>query len=156
MHQLKKSLSEVLRLTELKEDIELKCKQLSKQRDELEEDKLDLLAELSHIKTRLSEREESARLHETSSDLSKQLKLQQKLDDTLDELYKLESEKEKYRIRFEAASAEQNALIEKVNSVPPETTFIREFRGTRKSFRFLSFLSVCHLLISKNFFFLNL
>ena len=49
----------------------------------------------------------------SSNDINKNLKLQQKLDQMQEELYKLESEKEKYRVQFEAAKADQKNLIEK-------------------------------------------
>lgn len=100
------------RLSEIKDDLEDKCKVLEKKVDELSEDKIALLNEIDLIKVKLTERESLAR-NESNNDLNKQLKMQQKLDSTLEELYKLESEKEKYRIQYETAKAEQTSLIEK-------------------------------------------
>ena len=81
-YQLKKSLIEVNRLSELKEDMEQKCKQLDKQVGELQEDKQNLLGEIEFIKAKLVEKEEMAK-HENNEDLNKQiLSLQQKLDTT--------------------------------------------------------------------------
>ena len=48
-----------------------------------------------------------------SNDINKSLKLQQKVDQMQVELYKLESEKEKYRVQLEAAKTDQKNLIEK-------------------------------------------
>ena len=42
------------------------------------------------------------------------LKMQHKLDSMQQDLYRFESEKEKYRIQLEAAKAEQEILLEKV------------------------------------------
>lgn len=128
-YQLKKSLIEVNRLSELKEDMEQKCKQLDKQVGELQEDKQNLLGEIEFIKAKLVEKEEMAK-HENNEDLNKQiLSLQQKLDTTLDEMYKLESEKEKFRVQYEAALAEQSQLIERnveLNKKVNETQSLRD------------------------------
>ncbi len=101
------------RLNDLKEEIEQKCRRLDQQVAELNDDKHSLMLELDSLKSRLGEKEDLER-RESSSDLSKQLMLQQKLESTLEELYKLESEKEKYRIQYETAKAEQATLIEQV------------------------------------------
>ena len=113
-YQFKKALIELNRVNEQKEDIERKCKRLDKQVAELQDEKMALLAEMDMIKDKL-QRDDSART-DPSNELNKQLKLQQKLDIMQDDLYKLETEKEKYRIQYEAAKAEQDLLIEKVQT----------------------------------------
>jgi hypothetical protein len=54
---MKKSQVEIDRLNELKEDADLKCKQLVKQMLEINDEKQSLLNELDQLKTQLSERE---------------------------------------------------------------------------------------------------
>ena len=110
-YQLKKTLADLNRLNEQKEDIDQKCKSLDKQVSELQDEKMALISEIEVLKTRL-QRDDNSRM-DPSTELNKQLKLQQKLDVMQEELYKLESEKEKYRIQFEAAKAEQDIIIEK-------------------------------------------
>ncbi len=101
------------RLNDLKEEIEQKCKRLDQQVAELNDDKQSLVQELDQLKARLNDKEDLER-HESSSDLNKQMKLQQKLETTLEELYRLESEKEKFRMQYETAKSEQATLIEQV------------------------------------------
>lgn len=110
-YQLKKAQLEMSRLNELREDIELKCKRLDKQVSELQEEKLALVSEIDLLREKLQR--EDVNRNDPTNDMNKQLRLQQKLDFMQEELYRLESEKEKYRIQFEAAKSEQDILLEK-------------------------------------------
>jgi chromosome segregation ATPase len=112
-YQLKKSLNEVGRLSDLKEEMEQRCKRLDQQVAELHDDKQSLMQELETVRARLSDKEDLAR-SESTGDMAKQIKLQQQLDATLEELYKLETEKERFRAQYETAKAEQARLIEQV------------------------------------------
>lgn len=109
--QLRKALSEMNRLVEQKEDTEQKCKRLDRQVSELQDEKMALTSEIEMLKTKL-QRDDSARL-DPSNELNKQVRLQQKLEMTQEELFRVESDKEKYRIQLEAAKLEQDLLIEK-------------------------------------------
>ena len=85
---------------------------LTKKIDELNEEKALLLSEIDALKCKMREGE-NARA-DSNADINKQMqRLQQKLDAMQQELYKLESEKEKYRVQYEASKAEQQTLIEK-------------------------------------------
>ena len=111
--QFRKTLIELNRVNELKDDIDQKCKRLDKQVAELQDEKLALINELELLKDRLQQ-ENNARI-DPNNDMNKNFKLKAKLDTMQEELYRYESEKEKYRIQFEAAKAEQEILIEKVS-----------------------------------------
>lgn len=100
------------RLSEHKDDVEQKCKVLTKTLDEMKEEKHVLLSEIDALKAKM--KQDDSERAESNVDMSKQLRLQSKLDSMQQELYKLESEREKYRIQYEASKAEQETLIEKV------------------------------------------
>nr|BAK00177.1 predicted protein [Hordeum vulgare subsp. vulgare] len=111
-YQLKRAHVEIARLGELKEDIEIKCQRLDKQVSELIEEKASLASEIDSLRSKLQRHEDGDR-GDPTNEMNKQLRLQQKLDSMQEELYRLESEKEKYRIQFEAAKSEQDILLEK-------------------------------------------
>ena len=112
LKKLKKALDEISRLNEHKDDVEQKFKVLSKKLDEMQEEKSSLINEIDTLKVKMRQ-EDSARV-DSNVELGKQLRLQQKLDAMQQELYKLESDREKYRVQYEASKAEQETLIEKV------------------------------------------
>ena len=71
---------------------------LIKKIDELNEEKALLLGEIDALKCKLRE-DENARA-DSNVDINKQMqRLQQKLDVIQQELYKLDSEKKKYRVQ---------------------------------------------------------
>jgi protein HOOK3 len=109
--QLKKTIAELNRLNEQKEEVDQKCKVLNKKVNELQEERASLINDIEILKNKLQQ-EDNARV-DPNNDMNKQLRLQQKLDSMQEELYKLESEKEKFRVQFAAAKAEQDILIEK-------------------------------------------
>ena len=80
--------------------------------DELNEEKALLLSEIDALKSKMREGE-NARA-DSNADISKQMqRMQQKLDAMQQELYKLDADKEKYRVQYEASKQEQQTLIEK-------------------------------------------
>lgn len=109
--QYKKTVLELNRVNELREDLDKKCKRLDKQVSELQDEKMSLMSEMEMLKEKIQQ-EDNARI-DPNNEINIQLKLQSRLDTMQEEFYKLESEKEKYRIQFEAAKLEQDLLMEK-------------------------------------------
>lgn len=110
-HQFKKALAEINRVNEQKEELDRKCKRLDKQVSDLQDEKMSLISEMEMLKDKLQQ-EDNARV-DPNNEINVQLKLQSRLDVMQEEFYKLESEKEKYRIQFEAAKLEQELLMSK-------------------------------------------
>lgn len=108
-YQLKNSMNEINRLTELKDDIELKCKCLDKQVSELHEEKMALLSEIEKLKDKL-QREDTIR-NDPSTDHNINIKLQERINHLQENGYRLESEKEKYRILCEEANNKKEILM---------------------------------------------
>lgn len=109
--QHKRTVIELNRVNELKEELDQKCKRLDKQCSELQDEKISLINEMELLRDKLQE-EDYART-DTKVEINMQLRLQNRLDTLQEEFYKLEAEKEKYRIQFEAAKLEQDLLLEK-------------------------------------------
>lgn len=109
--QLKKTITDMNRLNDQKEEVDQKCIILNKKLNELQDERSSLINEIEILKNKLQQ-EDNARI-DPNNDMNKQLRLQQKLDSMQEELYKLELEKEKFRVQFAAAKAEQDILIEK-------------------------------------------
>lgn len=110
-HQYKKTVIELRQVNEQKDDLDQKCKRLDKQCSELQDEKMSLISEMEMLKEKLQQ-EDNARI-DPNNEINIQLRLQNRLDVMQEEFYKLESEKEKYRIQFEASKLEQDLLIEK-------------------------------------------
>ncbi|CAF0817325.1 unnamed protein product [Brachionus calyciflorus] len=108
-YQLKKSMNEINRLNELKDDIEQKCKCLDKQVSELQEEKMAMLSEIEKLKDKL-QREDSFR-NDPTNDHNMNLKLQQSIKTLQEDLYRLDSEKEKFKLLFEEAKNEKEMLM---------------------------------------------
>lgn len=110
-YQFKKALAELNRVNEQREDLDSKCKRLDKQVSELQDEKMSLMSEMEMLKDKLQQ-EDNSRV-DPNNEINIQLKLQSRLDVMQEEFYKLEAEKEKYRIQFEAAKLEQDLLMSK-------------------------------------------
>jgi len=108
-YQLKKTLIELNRVTETKDEIEHKCKALDSQVAILQDEKSVLITEIEMLKEKL-QRDDNTALRD---DPNKAKKMQLKLDNMQDDLYRLESLKEEYRIKYEAIKSENEALLEK-------------------------------------------
>lgn len=108
-HQLKQSLNEINNLNELKNDYEQKCKTLDKQVSDLQEEKMAMIFEIEKLKDKLQRDDLIENDH--IRDYSINLSLQQSLKNLREDLFKLESEKEKYRLLFEESKFENENLI---------------------------------------------
>jgi chromosome segregation ATPase len=109
--QLRKALADLARITEQKENITQKYNRLDQQVLVLQDDKLSLMNEIEMLKDKL-QREDNVRT-DSSFEMEKYLKLQSKHDIMQEEMFKLESDKEKYRMQFEAIKSEHEMLLEK-------------------------------------------
>ena len=107
--QLKQSLNEINNLNELKNDFEQKCKTLDKQVSDLQEEKMALIFEIDKLKDKLQRDDLIENDH--VGDYNMNLSLQQSLKNIREDLFKLESEKEKFRLLFEESKFENENLI---------------------------------------------
>ncbi|RNA02957.1 Hook [Brachionus plicatilis] len=108
-NQLKGSLNEINRLNELKNDIEQKCKTLDRQVCELQEEKMAMIFEIEKLKDKL-QREDLIQ-NDHNNDYNINLSLQQSLKSLREDLFRLESEKEKFRLLFEESKFENENLM---------------------------------------------
>ncbi|XP_059175678.1 protein Hook homolog 3-like [Physella acuta] len=109
--QLKRAVDELNSSLEAKEELLQRCHELDAQVASLQEERLSLLADKEKLEERLLQAES---LEDLSTPAGKKLvQLQHQIEGLQEEIYKLESGKDDYRIKFEVLNKDYTELKEK-------------------------------------------
>ncbi|XP_076439959.1 protein Hook homolog 3-like isoform X2 [Babylonia areolata] len=109
--QLKKTVEELNAALEAKEELMQRCHELDMQVTSLQEEKTSLTAENDRLQDRLQQAEN---VDDPSTPAGKRLShYQQQIDTLQEEIYKLESGKDDYRIKYDVLFKDHNELKEK-------------------------------------------